>query len=54
MDRQRAHLIIRTHEGIADWLWLGLRRRCRHCGQRYPCPPLRGALRLLETHPEGS
>jgi hypothetical protein len=47
MDRQRAHLTIRLHTPVRDWRTLGLRLRCVHCGQRYPCPPRRGALAYL-------
>jgi hypothetical protein len=49
VDRQRAHLVLRTHVGGPDWIWLGLRRRCRYCGQRFPCPPRQGALRYLTS-----
>jgi hypothetical protein len=41
----RAHRTLRTHLPRRDWRWLGLRLRCGHCGQRYPCPPRRAALR---------
>jgi len=44
----RAHHVIRTHVPHRDWRWLGLRLTCRHCGQRYPCPPRRRALDQLE------
>ena len=47
VDRARAHLVLVTHLPVRDWWWLGLRLRCRHCGQRYPCPPRRGALTEL-------
>jgi hypothetical protein len=47
VDRSRAHLVLLTHLPDRDWLWLGLRLRCRHCGQRYPCPPRRIALDYL-------
>lgn len=50
MDRSRAHLVLITHVPIRDWFWFGLRLRCRHCGQRYPCPPRRGALTQLDRH----
>jgi len=32
------------HLPVKDWRWFGLRLRCRHCGQQYPCPPRRAAL----------
>lgn len=44
----RAHRTLRMHLPRRDWCWLGLRLRCRYCGQRYPCPPRRVALRHLE------
>ena len=44
----RAHRTLRTHLPAPDWRWLGLRLSCRYCGQRYPCPPRRLALRHLE------
>jgi hypothetical protein len=47
MDRPRAHLALITHAPARDWRWLWLRRRCRFCGQRYPCPPRQTALNLL-------
>jgi len=37
-----------THLPRRDWLWLGLRLRCRYCGQRHPCPPRRSALTFLD------
>ena len=43
----RAHLALRTHLPRRDWCWVGLRLRCRYCGQRYPCPPRLVALRHL-------
>jgi hypothetical protein len=47
VDRARAHHALTTHVPVRDWRWLGLRLRCRHCGQRYPCPPRRQALAQL-------
>ena len=49
MDRSRAHLAIVTHLPGRDWWWLGLRRRCTFCGQRYPCPPRRQAIDVLAS-----
>lgn len=49
VDRRRAHTVIVTHLPSRDWRWLGLRRRCRHCGQRYPCPAQRRAIALLSV-----
>jgi hypothetical protein len=48
VDRSRAHLVLVTHLPVRDWRWLGLRLRCHHCGQRYPCPPRRIALSHLD------
>jgi len=52
VDRSRAHLTLRTHQPTRDWRWAGFRRCCRYCGQRYPCPPLRGALSVLAGSPD--
>ena len=46
--RTRHHLVLVTHLPVRDWYWLGLRLRCGHCGQRYPCPPRRIALSHLD------
>jgi hypothetical protein len=51
VDRKTAHLILTRHLPVRDRVWLGLRRLCRHCGQRYPCPPLRAALSHLTDGP---
>jgi hypothetical protein len=53
MDRSRAHAVLMLHLPTLDWRWFGIRRRCRHCGQRHPCPPRRAALDLLTArgHP---
>ena len=51
VDRRTAHTILTRHLPVRDRRWLGLRRRCRHCGQRYPCPPLQAALRHLIDGP---
>jgi hypothetical protein len=47
VDRQRAHLVLTNHAPGRDWRWLGLRLRCRYCGQAFPCPPRRSALDRL-------
>jgi hypothetical protein len=48
VDRRRAHLVLVTHLPVRSWYWLSFRLRCAHCGQRYPCPPRRGALAHLD------
>jgi hypothetical protein len=51
VDRQHALGVLVMHRSQRNWWWLGLRLRCRQCGQRFPCPPRRTALaHLADRH----